>query len=708
MAITHVNTQSANSATQSLTITKPTSIADDDILFGFIGHSDDNPVVTLGTLPTGWVLEGGKRGANTATSNPRFWLVYKIITNAAGEPANYTFTWDLTGGTFGGIVALRGVNSTGIFDQIGTSSGGAGLATSITAPAVTTVNDEEWIFRVAIKDAGAVFTGTPATNRINQGNTAGGNGGAIAVSDTIQTTAGDTGVSGAFTLASDEWDTWTITVNPAPVGGNFNQASFRGRNDDGSETAATWKAAVNTNWNQRQDQNFRVRFLVQEDDDVEDLDVQFQLQYNLNSGGWNDVNGSSNVVRSFASANFADGDTTTQLLGVGTFIGTNGGMDEVNGLAGGATMDFTTTINQETEVEYCCQIRSADTVRGDTIQLRLVKEADVLFGTYTSTPTLTVPEGAGMMMASAYKKITTAGAENPATFNFSKSLPWAAVTIAVRPDTSSVVGVFAAGTKFNEVQHTTGFVRNTDTTTIDNMTFTNLELQAVKNLTGVTVKTEVEFKAAGTYTFTGCTINQVTNTSVGNVILNLLNSTVTTNNSPSTLTINNTKAVSITVKDISDNSNIENARVLLETDTGGNLPYQESVSITRVTTTATVTHTAHGLANGDKVVIRGANELEYNGVKTITYIDANSYSYTVSGSPASPATGTIICSAVILEGLTNASGVISISTFNYSADQPIKGVARKSSSSPYFIQGAINGTITTAGFSTIISLVRDE
>lgn len=64
-------------------------------------------------------------------------------------------------------------------------------------------------------------------------------------------------------------------------------------------------------------------------------------------------------------------------------------------------------------------------------------------------------------------------------------------------------------------------------------------------------------------------------------------------------------------------------------------------SITRSGTTATVTLTGHDFVDGDYVVHEGADQSEYNITAQITYISANSYSYEVSGSPATPATGTI-------------------------------------------------------------------
>jgi hypothetical protein len=65
-------------------------------------------------------------------------------------------------------------------------------------------------------------------------------------------------------------------------------------------------------------------------------------------------------------------------------------------------------------------------------------------------------------------------------------------------------------------------------------------------------------------------------------------------------------------------------------------------SITRSSTTATVTTSAaHGRTTNDKVVIVKANQSEYNGLFTITVTGATTFTYTVSGTPVSPATGTI-------------------------------------------------------------------
>ena len=163
----------------------------------------------------------------------------------------------------------------------------------------------------------------------------------------------------------------------------------------------------------------------------------------------------------------------------------------------------------------------------------------------------------------------------------------------------------------------------------------------------------------------------------------------------------------ITVKDVTDSANIENARVLVLAGATGPLPSDDTVTITRSGATATVAHTAHGMTSSTKIQIKGATQPEYNGVFTITVTNANEYTYTVSGTPATPATGTIKATAVIIDGLTNASGVVS-DTRTYASDQAITGRVRKSTTGTLYKTGSISGTISsTAGFAATVQLIRD-
>jgi hypothetical protein len=168
-----------------------------------------------------------------------------------------------------------------------------------------------------------------------------------------------------------------------------------------------------------------------------------------------------------------------------------------------------------------------------------------------------------------------------------------------------------------------------------------------------------------------------------------------------TVTVVNAVTVKVTAKDADTSAAIQSARVLLYASTG------TTVTITRSGSTATVTHTAHGKANGDKVIISGADQGEYNGVKTISNVTTNTYDYTVSGTPTTPATGTITSYRVILDGTTDASGILQNTAFAYTTDIAVTGRVRKGSAATFYKTSPLSGTITTAGLDLTAFLVKD-
>jgi len=184
---------------------------------------------------------------------------------------------------------------------------------------------------------------------------------------------------------------------PTPV---LVQAAFAGRCDTGNETSVTWKFAdgtcndtasnaTNRDWTQAVDENFRVRFVVQETAGGAEANFKERLEYNLKSAGWIIVTETSSVVRMFLSTQFAHSDDTTQQIGSGSFITDNDGMNETNPPGSSMVPDFAGS--DEVEFEFCVQIRSGDVVDTDTIELR-VTNSGTEFDTYSQTPTITVSE----------------------------------------------------------------------------------------------------------------------------------------------------------------------------------------------------------------------------------------------------------------------------------------------------------------------------
>lgn len=160
------------------------------------------------------------------------------------------------------------------------------------------------------------------------------------------------------------------------------QHSFRGRNDDGSQTTATWKAAANTNFSQTLDTTFRLRFVIQSDA-FGGSTFTTKLQYNLNAAGWVDITTSSTVIVAVNSANITDTEATTQQVGAATFVA---GEETEDGVTGSVVL----AQSQQTEHELVCQILSTGATVGDTIQVRCLESNGTVFTTYSQTPTITV------------------------------------------------------------------------------------------------------------------------------------------------------------------------------------------------------------------------------------------------------------------------------------------------------------------------------
>jgi hypothetical protein len=231
---------------------------------------------------------------------------------------------------------------------------------------------------------------------------------------------------------------------------------------------------------------------------------------------------------------------------------------------------------------------------------------------------------------------------------------------------------------------------------------------------GTTSPTEVTLRGI---TFSGFNASNAQNDSVvhvkrttGTVTINAVgcSGTVSYKTDGATVTVvSDSVTITITVQEV-DGTKIENARVLVKaSDATGPFPYQESVSIVNDGNVATVTHTGHGMASNDKVLIEGCELQPNNGVFSITYISDSSYSYVMSESPGSDPGGSPTSTFVALSSLTNSSGVATASRV-YSADQNVTGWARKASSAPYYKTGLISGAVdSTDGLSVTVLMIED-
>lgn len=125
-----------------------------------------------------------------------------------------------------------------------------------------------------------------------------------------------------------------------------------------------------------------------------------QLQYNKDSGGWNDVTPTSSNVRSIAGLPPDNDICLTELLtNEGGTFSAAGLYDESLGLTQFCTT-YNLQANNETELAFCIEFRSADLSGGESIDFRLIEPSggqDVVIGlgagATTANATIETPGG---------------------------------------------------------------------------------------------------------------------------------------------------------------------------------------------------------------------------------------------------------------------------------------------------------------------------
>ena len=148
---------------------------------------------------------------------------------------------------------------------------------------------------------------------------------------------------------------------------------YRWREDDGSESAASWISSQDATFIAKTGVSYRLRFLVQEIGGGTNSAYALRLKYEKNaSGGFVNVTSTSSNIKAVTSVNYADGDDTTSQLtgGTGSFITDNNSMDD-----GGGVATCNVSASNHYEVEYCIQFVDGDISDGDRFELVVEDEA---------------------------------------------------------------------------------------------------------------------------------------------------------------------------------------------------------------------------------------------------------------------------------------------------------------------------------------------
>lgn len=221
MALVVESTQdsSQDSNSTSFTMTKPTGVANDDLLvavFNSDGASDPS------SSPSGWTAEAN---INTIAGNDSsVHAYYKVITNAAGEPA--TYQWDKASGEtwYGTILRISGADTTTPMDATAVTSEPGNTSTP-TSPSITTVTNNAMLLAVSSADSRIVAITSNPSGMTGQGDvfgtTSGTGRGGCAVASEIQATAGASGTKSWTLDTSYDCLSIMLAIRPDAAGASI-------------------------------------------------------------------------------------------------------------------------------------------------------------------------------------------------------------------------------------------------------------------------------------------------------------------------------------------------------------------------------------------------------------------------------------------------------------------------------------------------------
>lgn len=180
MSITHVNTQSATQGNAtSVTVTKPTGLATDDVMVAFFVSNDQNC-----TAPAGWT-----ELSDDSISTFRCQLFYKVA--GGSEPANYAFSVAAAAPLVCQISAWRGVDTSDVLDADVVTAANEALAEQAHTPIVTASASGRLIYHRAVRFVGSTVPTFTASGVTEISDTGVFSGGSVSYSSAIYSATSD-------------------------------------------------------------------------------------------------------------------------------------------------------------------------------------------------------------------------------------------------------------------------------------------------------------------------------------------------------------------------------------------------------------------------------------------------------------------------------------------------------------------------------------
>jgi hypothetical protein len=183
-------------------VAKPVGVLNNDVLIAAVAIGFGNAGFTT---PVGWTVVATKiNGGNSLV------VYHKVVTNAGAEPATYRFPNSAWEPGVGGILLVRGANTTTPIDGTPVTAGGTG--TGPAAGSITTTGTNRLVLAIAASNGSGSFTPPAGMGEDYDRAGVGGDPATLGSASVSQSAAGATGAKTFTYSASSAWTTATVAV----------------------------------------------------------------------------------------------------------------------------------------------------------------------------------------------------------------------------------------------------------------------------------------------------------------------------------------------------------------------------------------------------------------------------------------------------------------------------------------------------------------
>lgn len=342
-----------------------------DLLILVLNTRAGSATVSNFNTPAGWNVISKNYMTNVCQA-----VYWKIANNESGT---YTITW--TGADFAGLTILRysGANQSSPIDAYSVKDQTAGSGGVFATNSVSSSQNNDCVLSIHDQKLAAVADPpdwTPPTNSTERiiadvTNVSGNCVKSVEFCDEIISGSWNGSKSATSSISGANTGSATIILIKAPALSILKQEHGRiYKNDAGLNSATPYASEDVSFYNIQSLQNIRIRYTIANVGSAAG-NITPRLEFKEDGGAWTQITTGSNNVRLSASAQFSDGDATTQRLsGTGTFT-------EGQGKYSGSDASQKSLNNgYNSEWEWC--IKFENSAQGHTYQFRITNAGTVL------------------------------------------------------------------------------------------------------------------------------------------------------------------------------------------------------------------------------------------------------------------------------------------------------------------------------------------